>query len=202
MMAIACVFIAYLLGSLPTGYLLGQYLCQRDIRQLGSGNTGATNALRTLGLQIGLTTFFVDAFKGMLALYLCFLTDQGPKTIALVMAAVELGHCYSLFLSFQGGKGVATFCGLLAMMDIRLFLVFGLVFVLVVLWTGLVSLASLSACLGVFLVACFLMPYAWPIKLALLLLLALIFYRHKSNILKLRQGQEYAFGRSSFLKRF
>ncbi|MDD7732152.1 MAG: glycerol-3-phosphate 1-O-acyltransferase PlsY [Firmicutes bacterium] len=184
---------AYLLGSFPSGYLVGKWLANKDIRQYGSGNTGATNALRVLGPKVGLITFLLDFFKGAFPCFLALHFHMPEWTLALTMIAVSLGHCYSAFLGFNGGKAVATTCGIYFIMDYRILVVFAIVFFILVFATGYVSLGSLSSSLAGTIFAVIFSPYGAWVKVAFLALVTIIFYRHSSNIGRLLRGEESSF---------
>ncbi len=197
----------YLLGSLPTGYLVGRARGV-DIRRAGSGNIGATNVFRVLGKPAGLFVLAVDAFKGYVAA--AGLGSGLPKTlgtgangpeIAAIVAGVAaiLGHNYTCWLGFKGGKGIATSAGvLLALMPAALggcFLVWAVVFAA----SRYVSLASISAAAA--------LPFAvWFTGRGLLLtgvglaLGALAIYKHRANIQRLLNGTEPRFTRTRPVK--
>lgn len=184
---------AYLLGSFPSGYLVGKWLGNKDIRNYGSGNTGATNALRVLGPKVGFITFLLDFFKGAFPCFLALYFHLPEWTLAFTMIAVSLGHCYSIFLGFSGGKAVATTCGIFFIMDYRMLVVFAIVFFILVYTTGYVSLGSLTSSLSGAIFGLFFSPYGPWVKFAFLLLVAIIFYRHSSNIGRLLRGEESSF---------
>ena len=107
---IALIGLAYLLGSIPTGYILGKF-AGVDVRQVGSGNVGATNVARAVGKWQGVLTLLADAVKGMLPAAIGLAMTLPPAAIAALSAAAFLGHLYPVFLKFRGGKGVATALG-------------------------------------------------------------------------------------------
>ena len=110
----AAVFVGYLLGSIPCGLLITRLAGLGDIRSIGSGNIGATNVLRTGRKDLALATLLLDSFKAGLAVLL-MASRSGDRNVGLVAGAVAfLGHCYPVWLGFKGGKGVATYAGLLA----------------------------------------------------------------------------------------
>lgn len=192
---------AFLLGSVPTGYLVGR-LRRIDIRQHGSGNIGATNVLRTLGKPLGILVFVIDALKGLAAV-LVPLWLLGPDVPAWlpVMAGVAAvaGHNYTPWLGFKGGKGIATSAGVLLGLMPWAVLVVAVVWFAVFSATRYVSLASMLAALA--------LPVAvaglWsagiggnaPLLVFALLLSALAIWRHRSNIGRLRAGTEPRFAR-------
>ena len=109
---IPSIFIAYLIGSIPFGYLIVRLKEGRDVRSTGSGNIGATNVLRTAGRGSALMTLLLDATKGYLAVWLAsWISHDSPQTVALAAISAVLGHLFPVFLKFKGGKGVATVSG-------------------------------------------------------------------------------------------
>lgn len=191
---------AYLLGSIPTGYLAGHFLKGIDIRQHGSGSIGATNVLRTLGKGPALVVLLVDALKGVLAIALVqiFYAGAGTSTIPLTwktwlvafagLAAI-LGHSKSVWINFTGGKSAATGLGVLLAMSWPVGLGTLGVFVLILAASQIVSLASItSAC-----VVCLLMIFlAQPLPYILFACVAGVYVilRHRNNIKRLLEGQE------------
>jgi glycerol-3-phosphate acyltransferase PlsY len=198
MNGLLAVVIAYLLGSIPFGYLIVKLTTGRDVRAAGSGNIGATNVLRTTGKGPAILTLVLDIAKGFAAVWIaCALTDQTPDTqplwAGLAALAVMAGHSYPLFLRFQGGKAVATFIGAFLYLTHAPMLAALLLFVLVVAGTGYISAASVIAAgtfpLGVWLI---LHPRV-EILLASAIAGAFIVIRHKANIQRIHDGTENVF---------
>jgi acyl phosphate:glycerol-3-phosphate acyltransferase len=197
---------AYLLGSIPTGYLAGRAK-GIDIRQAGSGNIGATNAFRILGKTAGTIVLLVDALKGWLAvavvprlIFLLFfstavsehgLTVDYLKIIGIV---VILGHNYPCWLKFKGGKGIATSGGVLVALVWPAFLISLAVWILVCLITRYVSLASIMGALALP-IATWLTNYPIHLIAITALMSALAIYKHKANIGRLMNGTENKVGR-------
>ena len=194
----------YLLGSCPTGYLISHFRGV-DIRQQGSGNIGATNVLRVLGKKWGYLVFFLDALKGFLAVRIAFelatVTPAAthPEVVAIIASlACILGHTFPVWLSFRGGKGVATSAGvLLGLMPVAVVSVF-LVWLLLFQLTRYVSVASIVAALALPL---FVALYLWikaltgPSLLPFSILIAgVVIWRHRSNMQRLLRGAEQRFG--------
>ncbi|HJU11982.1 MAG TPA: glycerol-3-phosphate 1-O-acyltransferase PlsY [Candidatus Binataceae bacterium] len=186
--------LAYLIGGLPFGYWFVRLSLGRDIRTMGSGNIGATNVHRTAGKRAGIIVLLLDIFKGLLAVWAADVsTHHNAVAIALAAAAVILGHCYPALLKFRGGKGVACFVGAFGYIAPLALLVVIAAFVIVVAMSKYISLGSL---MGAFL---FPFIYWWLIDPPLSLLTsaffsaALIIYRHRGNIYRLRSGTEHAF---------
>ncbi len=185
---------AYLLGSLPTGYLLVRLARKEDIRRLGSGNIGATNVLRVMGLAAGLCVLAIDAGKGYLAVWLAGrITESSVAWMSVSAVAVMLGNAYPIFLSFRGGKTVATFAGaFLCLAPVAAGAV-----LLVFAGTAAVSrhISAGSIVIGVtFPLAVWLIEHpGWEVLAASLAAGALIVWRHRDNIRRLQAGSEPVF---------
>ncbi|MBE3571349.1 MAG: glycerol-3-phosphate 1-O-acyltransferase PlsY [Moorella humiferrea] len=187
--------LAYLIGSIPTAYVVGRFVYGFDIRKRGSGNVGATNALRTMGTVPGLVVLAVDALKGVIAVWLGQVAG-GPWLAAVTALAAIIGHSWSLFLEFQGGKGVATTAGAVLAMAPAVVLWAGLLWLVIVVLSRYVSLGSIiAAAVAPFLMLFFHRP--WPYTLFTLVGAALIIYRHRSNIKRLLTGTEHKLGERS-----
>ena len=191
------ILASYVLGSVPFGLLLG-FLKGVDIRTAGSGNIGATNVGRTLGRPWAVLAFLCDFGKGCVptAILAPLVAEAGGATSTLAVlagSAAVLGHCYSIFLGFKGGKGVATGCGALVGIDPVIFLVGGLIWLLVVALARMVSLASLALGLS-FPITAWLRRgsggYGIEVVLGGFLLFLLILVRHRANIARIRAGTE------------
>jgi len=195
MQIIALIGFAYLLGSIPSGYVLGK-LSGVDVRQAGSGNVGATNVARAVGKRQGVLTLLADVLKGMAPVAIGLWMQLQPETIAMVASAAFLGHLYPIFLEFRGGKGVATGLGaLLIIAPMATMLLVG-VFVAVAFPTRLVSLSSIiAAALAPLVLWMFFQPPAIVWMGAFLA--AMIVWRHRGNIQRLRAGTEPRFGARS-----
>lgn len=192
---VAVALISYLLGSIPTGFMAGR-LRGIDIRKVGSGNIGATNVLRILGKRAGITVLALDALKGFVAcrwVPLLFASNPSEDLQIVAGLAAILGHNYTCWLKFKGGKGIATSAGVLLG-----WLPWGLAIVLVV-WlivfaaSRYVSLASIAA-------AAALPPAAWLTSGSYRMLAVgalvggLAIYKHRANIQRLLNGTEHRFG--------
>lgn len=189
---ILLIFFAYLLGSVPTGYILG-YLSGVDVRKAGSGNVGATNVARVAGKKLGLLTLIGDAAKGIIPVCLARTLGMGVDIAALAALAAFLGHLYPVFLKFRGGKGVATALGALLVLAPAATGALLLVFLIVVGATRIVSLASMIAAAAAP-VAVWLLGYP-PAVGGLTAVMALyIIWRHRENIRRLMSGTEPRFG--------
>lgn len=177
---------AYLLGSVPFGIFFGMGLDGKDPRHFGSRNIGMTNVWRSSGASAGLLTLLCDALKASLVICLCP-TAWSDHQLAWIGFAVAFGHCYSAYLNFSGGKGVATAAGVLLVLSPSLFALSLTVWISLRLLTGTSSQASLAA-VGIICLSSF---WLWPTSLwPLFTLLGMIVFRHRSNIERLRTGHE------------
>ncbi len=189
------VLFAYLLGSVPTGFILGS-LAGVDVRKAGSGNVGATNVARVVGKRHGILTLVADIAKGVIPIAVAFSLGLTPTATALVGIAVFLGHLYPVFLRFQGGKGVATALGVFLGLAPWATLVLVAIFVLVLLATRVVSLSSMLA--AAFAPIVFWFFFHSPILTGTSLFIAvMIILRHRGNIQRLLLGTEPRLGASS-----
>jgi len=190
------VLFGYLLGSVPFGILVAKAFDRGlDLRQAGSGNIGATNVARTLGKGAGILTLLLDAGKGVFALALARIVLDGTAYLwlALVGGAVFLGHVFSIYLRFKGGKGVATAFGVVLFLSPETAFVLVVLFFGVVYFTRYVSLGSLCAAVALPVAMAFLGKSREYVTLALLIGFLLI-YTHRENIHRLLAGQENKFG--------
>ncbi|HWP24012.1 MAG TPA: glycerol-3-phosphate 1-O-acyltransferase PlsY [Candidatus Binatia bacterium] len=187
---------AYLIGSIPSGYLIG-YLSGIDVRKAGSGNVGATNVGRVVGRKQGILTFFGDCAKGWIPVFAALHLEVRPAAVALVGLAAFLGHLYPVFLRFKGGKGVATAFGvMLAIAPLASLCLIG-IFAGVLYATRTVSLASMTTAAASPIVL-WGFNVAPPLTAATAVLAAMIFLRHRSNLDRLLAGTEPRVGGSSF----
>lgn len=201
------LLLSYLLGSVLGSLLLGR-LRGVDVRQHGSGNAGATNALRVLGRGMAVAVLAIDAGKGVLAVTLIPALPFGagpelPWLPVLCAFAVVLGHVYPLFHGFRGGKGAATLLGVvLGLMPAGVIWIFG-AWLLVLVLSGYVGLATVLAAAVAPLYVAFGTPesIASPLGLFAVLMAAFVFYTHRENIRRLRAGYEHRFERVMLLRR-
>ena len=177
---------SYLAGSIPFGLILAKIFLKQDIRQSGSGNIGATNVLRTGGKLLGLLTLILDGLKGYIAVLVTMKYYQ--DYIFLSALLVFLGHLFPIWLKFKGGKGVATYLGILFAFNILLPLVFIVSWLVIVFISKFASLASLVSTFIVLIVNIFLEGLDQSV--ILFLFFVLIMYSHKTNIGRLKAGTE------------
>lgn len=183
-----CIIFSYLLGSIPTGLWVGQHFFNMDIRQHGSGNTGSTNAFRTLGKKAGSIVLIIDILKGTLPTLLAVLYLKEHIHPLIIGIFAILGHTFSVFINFKGGKAVATTAGVL-LGAYPLFILPGIVCFLVLLYISrMVSFSSVVT-------AIVLALYSITLNDVLLIvfsfvLASFIIYRHRTNIVRIKNGTE------------
>lgn len=184
---------SYLLGSIPFGLLMGKWWSQVDVRQHGSGNIGMTNVLRTAGYLPALFTLIGDAGKGAAAAVLANRLIGDPSFSLLAGTVAVIGHNWSLFLGFKGGKGVATVAGVLFTLRPAVASVLFVVWIVVLGLFRYISLASISTAVALPIVLLF-FKVGWAELVLALIVSCFTIYRHRSNIQRLRQGTEFRFG--------
>ncbi|MEA3545698.1 MAG: glycerol-3-phosphate 1-O-acyltransferase PlsY [Thermodesulfobacteriota bacterium] len=184
---------AYLIGAIPTGVILTRLTGGEDIRSAGSGNIGATNVYRVAGRKLGVMTLVGDCLKGVVPL---LMAQQGfslaETGIALVALAAFIGHCYPIYLGFKGGKGVATALGIFLVLSPVSVLCLLVVFALILWKWRYISLASISAAAVVPLLV-LLFESSLPLVVATLIIAAMVIWKHRVNIERLRSGTENKF---------
>jgi len=203
-MLIIYAIITYFITAIPFGYIVGKLL-GIDIRKKGSGNIGATNVARTIGKKAGLLVLLLDMIKGFIPVYIAktiFMEELfifSPKDLGLIIIVAILGHCFSIFLKFNGGKGVATGLGILLALSPISTLILILFWLGVFLTTGYVSLASILTASISWLVYFFIeeknfasVDYIY-IVISLFIASMIIIYKHLSNIERLLNGTENRF---------
>lgn len=190
------VIFSYLMGSIPSGYILVKKTMNKDVRDFGSGNIGATNVGRVAGKKIGKITAILDMVKAIIPVLLTqllisqeILTTNKSLSLSLVALAAILGHNYTIFLKFKGGKGVATSAAAFMCIVPKAFLITALIFFGLKLFTKIVSIRSLAAGVSLF-VTTWLLGYDKYYVIATLCACILVFWRHRSNIKRLINGEE------------
>ena len=191
-MAILITIFSYLLGSIPTGYIIGT-LAGIDIRKVGSGNVGATNVARTVGKTKGLLTLTADVAKGFIPVFVALRFGLSNTAVASVGVAAFLGHLYPVFLKFQGGKGVATALGVLLALAPMATLVLVAVFGVVVFFSRIASVSSIAAAVAAP-ITLWSFSYSPTIVAMSVFLAVMIILRHRGNIRRLLAGTEPRFG--------
>ena len=199
-MNILIIFISYLLGSLPTGFLIGKYLKNIDLRTIGSGSTGATNVLRNVGKWPALFVFLIDVGKGLIAVTIAkeianqelILIDpnQGFMEVLAGISAIS-GHIWPIWLKGKGGKAVATGLGMFLALSWKVGLASFGIFLLVLAKSKFVSLSSISAAilLPIFMLLD-LSNFIHPYFFVSLIVSILVIYKHRTNINRLMKGEE------------
>jgi len=182
---------AYIFGSIPTGYLIGKLTQGIDIRKFGSGNIGATNVLRTLGKKAAIFTLLFDFAKGYLPVIFAEQKFHGLYPL-LVGIMVIIGHTWTIFLKFRGGKGVATGAGVFLALFPLPTLSTVVIFVLLVILTGYISVGSMGSALFLPL-SIWVFEHSWVLTLITSFISFLIIFNHRENIQRLIQGKENKF---------
>ncbi|MHC5251740.1 glycerol-3-phosphate 1-O-acyltransferase PlsY [Listeria kieliensis] len=181
---------AYIIGSIPSGLWIGKIFYKKDIREFGSGNLGATNSFRVLGVKAGSVVTVLDILKGSLATLLpfFFLPQLDGHFMLLTGVFAIIGHSFPIFAGFRGGKAVATSAGVVLAYAPLLFIAAILVFLLTLKISKYVSLSSMVAAVAAFIISLFMGDL---ILIVLITCLALfIIWRHRANINRIRNGEE------------
>ena len=177
---------SYLLGSIPFGLLLTKIFLKKDIRTVGSGNIGTTNVLRTGNKFLAVATLILDMFKGYISVYITMLYFENLTSLSALICFI--GHIFPIWLKFKGGKGVATYLGVILALSYKFFLIFGISWISLSLLFRFASLSSMISTLLVFLYA-----YFFEINNSILILFiffVMILFTHKENILRLKSSTE------------
>ncbi|WFS61486.1 glycerol-3-phosphate 1-O-acyltransferase PlsY [Pseudodesulfovibrio thermohalotolerans] len=182
------ILLAYVLGSIPFGLVIAKSVCSTDPRENGSRNTGATNVARLCGMKYGIATLACDVLKGLLPVVFAASWIESPFALSLVGLAAILGHVFSCFMHFKGGKAVATTVGVFLGLAFWPALIAIALCLLMVWLTGHVSMGSLTFALSlpVLMLLSGNLSYI-PVALVVMLIL---FWRHKDNIRRLARGEE------------
>ncbi|ANQ65601.1 MULTISPECIES: glycerol-3-phosphate 1-O-acyltransferase PlsY [Staphylococcus] len=196
MMIIIMLILSYLIGAFPSGYVIGKLFYKKDIRQFGSGNTGATNSFRVLGKPAGFLVTFLDIFKGFIVVFFPLwlpVSAEGPIssffTNGLIVGAFAiLGHVYPVYLGFKGGKAVATSAGVILGMNPILLIILAAIFFIILKLTKYVSLSSIIASICCLIGAVLIRDIILVIVSIGVVVLLII--RHRSNIVRIFKGEE------------
>ena len=189
MTRIIVVLVAYLIGSIPFGYLIVRGKIGADIRETGSGGTGATNVSRRAGKAAGVVTLVLDALKGAAAVLIAKMVTGSDWLIAAAAIAVIVGHIFPVWLGFRGGKGVATGAGVFLVLAPIAVLCAGVVFLAIVFATRYVSLGSIVGAAAIPLFV-WVLSDSRPLLIAAVLGALLIVFAHRGNIRRLARGIE------------
>ena len=177
---------SYLLGSIPFGLLLTKIFLKKDIRTVGSGNIGTTNVLRTGNKFLAVATLILDMLKGYISVYITMLYFENLTSLSALICFI--GHIFPIWLNFKGGKGVATYLGVILALSYKFFLIFGISWISLSLLFRFASLSSMISTLLVFLYA-----YFFEINHSILILFiffVMILFTHKENISRLKSSTE------------
>lgn len=187
--------LSYLIGSFSSAYVVGKLFMKIDIRKHGSGNAGATNAVRIMGKKLGILTFLMDFTKGITAVLIgIYLHNEFGGYVAALFAV--MGHNWPVFLNFKGGKGIATTIAVMAVLNFPTTLVSVIIGILTAIITRYVSLGSIVFLTVLFLLTAFGVFVKDSFLTALALVLAILgYYRHRENIKRLLAGNENKIGR-------
>ena len=180
------IIISYFLGSIPFGYILTKFFLKKDIRDIGSGNIGATNALRTGNKLIGYSTLTLDILKAVIPVI--FVKVYFIEYLYIASLCVFLGHVFPVWLKFKGGKGVATYVGILCCLDIYLGISFGLIWIVTFILFRYSSLSSLLGSLSIPIIN--FLIFNGEVIYFFIIIFVLIFYTHRENIKRLLNRTE------------
>ena len=180
------LIVSYFLGSIPFGFLLTKIFLKKDIRNIGSGNIGATNALRTGNKTIGYATLFLDILKAIAPLI--FIKIYYNEYLYISSLSIFLGHVFPIWLKFKGGKGVATYIGILCCINLYLGFLFGIVWLITFFIFKYSSLSSLVGSLSIPIFNYFI--FSDEIVFFFIIMFVLIFYTHRENIKRLLNHTE------------
>ncbi len=183
---ITVIIYSYLLGSIPFGLLITKLFLKEDIRNVGSGNIGATNVLRTGKKILAASTLFLDVFKGFLSVYLT--SKYFSEFVYLSGLICFLGHVFPVWLKFKGGKGIATYLGIILALSFKLALVFGVSWLVILYATKYSSLSSIIGSLNVFLFA--FLSTSISLDFFYFTFLMIIIFTHRENIVRLKNKTE------------
>lgn len=186
------IVLAYFMGAIPSGVWLGKILKNIDVRDYGSKNSGATNSYRILGAKLGATVLVMDVLKGFLPLYIASKFGLEYNDLVLIGLVAILAHTFSCFISFKGGKGVATSLGVFLFLIPMITLILLAIFILIVYFTRYISLGSITAAFLLPIFTFFSDKGSYLFTLSMIIGIFVI-YRHKTNISRLLSGTENKF---------
>ena len=176
---------SYLLGSIPFGLVLTKIFLKKDIREIGSGNIGTTNVLRTGKKSLAITTLILDLLKGYFSIALTFIYFENLISYSALICF--FGHIFPVWLKFRGGKGVATYLGVVLALSYKFFLIFGITWLVLSFLFRYASLSSIISSLIVFVYSYF---FINNFSLILFIFFVIIIYTHRENIVRLKNSEE------------
>ncbi|MBZ1515739.1 glycerol-3-phosphate 1-O-acyltransferase PlsY, partial [Leuconostoc mesenteroides] len=179
--------LSYLIGSLVPGFWVGKIFYHKDIRDEGSGNIGTTNSFRVLGIRAGITVLALDMLKGTAAGLLPLLFHSSINPMLVGIGAI-LGHTFSIWIGFKGGKAVATSAGVLLAYNPIFFIIIISIFVILLSISSMVSLSSMISFSCAVLISLY--YHDWILTIVATILTIFVFYRHRTNISRIRNGTE------------
>ena len=176
---------SYLLGSIPFGLVLTKIFLKKDIREIGSGNIGTTNVLRTGKKSLAVATLLLDLLKGYFSLVITFIYFENLISYSALICFI--GHIFPIWLKFKGGKGVATYLGVILALSYKFFLIFGITWLVLSFLFRYASLSSIISSLIVFVYSYF---FINNFSLILFIFFVIIIYTHRENIVRLKNSEE------------
>ena len=176
---------SYLLGSIPFGLVLTKIFLKKDIREIGSGNIGTTNVLRTGKKSLAVTTLMLDLLKGYFSIIITFTYFENLISYSALICFI--GHIFPVWLKFKGGKGVATYLGVILALSYKFFLIFGITWLVLSFLFRYASLSSIISSLIVFVYSYF---FINNFSLILFIFFIIIIYTHRENIVRLKNSEE------------
>ena len=176
---------SYLLGSIPFGLVLTKIFLKKDIREIGSGNIGTTNVLRTGKKSLAVTTLMLDLLKGYFSIVITFIYFDNLISYSALICFI--GHIFPVWLKFKGGKGVATYLGVILALSYKFFLIFGITWLVLSFLFRYASLSSIISSLIVFVYSYF---FINNFSLILFIFFVIIIYTHRENIVRLKNSEE------------
>ena len=185
MEVILAIVISYILGSIPFGLILTKIFLKKDIRELGSGNIGTTNVLRTGKKSLAIATLLLDLLKGYFSIVITFIYFDNLISYSALICFI--GHIFPLWLKFKGGKGVATYLGVILALSYKFFLIFGITWLVLSFLFRYASLSSIISSLIVFVYSYF---FIYNFSLILFIFFVIIIYTHRENIVRLKNSKE------------
>jgi glycerol-3-phosphate acyltransferase PlsY len=177
---------SYLLGSIPFGLIITKIFLKKDIRKIGSGNIGATNVLRSGKKSLAALTLLFDIFKGYTCVYMTIIFNE--ELIYIAGLICFLGHIFSIWLKFKGGKGIATFLGIILALSFNFAIIFGIVWFLIFIFSKYSSLSSIISTFSVFIYSLFLLNQ--NLNYFLFTIFLIVLFTHRENLKRLKEGTE------------